>query len=53
MSPTAALSTHLGKYSIVQAELPGHGLVNLGVLLQDPETDSLRLRLRRDMEVWV
>jgi phage repressor protein C with HTH and peptisase S24 domain len=50
---SAALSTQLGKYSILQAELPGHGLVNLGVVLQDPGTDSLRLRLRRDMELLV
>src|SRR5579864_3203619 len=53
MSPTAALSTHVGKYSILKAELPGHGLVNLGVLLQDPETGSMRLRLRRDLELLV
>ena len=49
----AALSTQLGKYSILQAELPGHGLICLGVLLQDPATDSLRLRLRRDLELLV
>jgi hypothetical protein len=53
MSAPAALSTQLGKYSILQAELPGHGLVNLGVLLQDPRTNSLRLRLRRDLELLV
>jgi len=51
-APSAAV-THLGKYSILQAEPPGHGLVNLGVLLQDPQADSLRLRLRRDLELLV
>lgn len=53
MSAATTAGTHLGKYSILQAELPGHGLVNLGVLLQDPQTDSLRLRLRRDLELLV
>src|ERR1017187_49213 len=53
MSAATALGTRLGKYSILQAELAGHDLVNLGVLLQDPQTDSLRLRLRRDLELLV
>ncbi len=44
-----AISTRRGQYSIVQAELPGHGLVNLGVLLRDPESDALFVRFRRDM----
>src|SRR5580704_14312276 len=53
MSAATAAGTRLGKYSVLQAELPGHGLVNVGVLLQDPQTDSLRLRLRRDWELLV
>jgi phage repressor protein C with HTH and peptisase S24 domain len=53
MSTATATGTRLGKYSVLQAELPGPGLVNLGVLLQDPQTDSLRLRLRRDLELLV
>src|SRR3984885_5045991 len=40
----------LGRYSVVQAETPRQGLVSLGILLQEPETDSLRLRFRRDLE---
>ena len=40
----------MGKYSVVQAEIPGQGLVNLGILLEDPESDSLHLRFRRDVE---
>jgi hypothetical protein len=40
----------LGRYSVVQAETPRQGLVSLGVLLQESETDSLRLRFRRDLE---
>jgi phage repressor protein C with HTH and peptisase S24 domain len=50
MSAATTAGTQLGKYSILQAELPNQGLVNLGVLLQDPQTNSLRLRLRRDLE---
>jgi SOS-response transcriptional repressor LexA len=46
----ATFETRLGKYSIVQAETPEQGLVNMGVLLEDPETDSLSLRFRRDLE---
>jgi SOS-response transcriptional repressor LexA len=53
MSATAAVSTQLGRYSIVQADLPQHGLVNLGVLLEDPQSDSLHLRFRRDMDLLV
>jgi SOS-response transcriptional repressor LexA len=46
----AMLQSRLGKYCMVQAETPSAGLVNLGVLLEDPETDVLRLRFRRDLE---
>src|SRR5580704_14476491 len=41
------------RYSIMQAELPGRGLVNLGVLLEDPQSDILHLRFRRDMDSLV
>jgi SOS-response transcriptional repressor LexA len=53
--PTSAppLQSRLGQYSVVQAQIPEHGLVNLGVLLHDPQSDSLRLRLRRDLEALV
>src|SRR5580704_10380771 len=50
MSSSVTLETRTGRYSIMQAELPGHGLVNLGVLLQDPQSDSLHLRFRRDLD---
>jgi phage repressor protein C with HTH and peptisase S24 domain len=50
MSATA-IATHLGKYSIVQVELPGQGVVSLGVLLQDSNTGALHLRFRRDMDL--
>jgi len=47
---SAAIPTRRGQFSIVQAELPGLGVVNLGVLLRDPETDTLFVRFRRDMD---
>jgi hypothetical protein len=53
MSTSAALSTQPGKYAILQAELPGYRMFNLGVLLEDLQTDSLHLRLRRDLELLV
>ena len=48
--PATAIQTRRGEFSIVQAELPGQGLVNLGVLLRDPESDALFVRFRRDMD---
>src|SRR6202035_392780 len=53
MSVSAMLQTRAGRYSIVQAEIPGRGLVNVGVLLQDPQSDALHLRFRRDMDSLV
>lgn len=50
MSAPAMLQTHTGRYSIVQAEIPAQGLVNIGVLLEDPQSDALHLRFRRDMD---
>jgi SOS-response transcriptional repressor LexA len=47
------LQTRTGRYCIVQAELPDQGLVNLGVLLEDPQSDALHLRFRRDLDSLV
>jgi len=44
------LDAHEGEYSILQLDLPGEGLVNLGVLLLNPQSGELYLRLRRDFE---
>jgi phage repressor protein C with HTH and peptisase S24 domain len=46
---SAIAGSRIGKYSIVQAETPEQGLVSVGVLLEDPESDSLSLRFRRDL----
>ncbi len=50
MPTSIATQTRLGKYCIVQTETAEQGLVVLGVLLQDPQTDSLLLRFRRDLD---
>ncbi len=40
-----------GQFSLLLSELPGHGLNTIGVLLLDPSTDNLYLRLRRDLHL--
>ncbi len=39
-----------GEYSLVSADLPGHGVETLGVLLLDSSRDALYVRLRRDLD---
>lgn len=48
--PLSLLSTSEGRYSVLEAELPGQGATAIGVLLQDPSADRLHIRLRRDWE---
>ena len=50
MPTLTPVQTSLAKYSLLQAELPEHGLVALGVLLEDIERDQLHVRLRRDLD---
>lgn len=40
-----------GEYSLLSCALPGRSPETVGVLLLDPATDTLHLRLRRDWEV--
>lgn len=47
---TNSMGRVLGRYSVVQAETARQGLVSLGILLEEPGTDALRLRFRRDLE---
>ena len=49
-SSAATFETRVGKYCVVEADTPEQGTVKLGILLQDPQADSLRLRFRRDLE---
>jgi phage repressor protein C with HTH and peptisase S24 domain len=37
-----------GQFSLLKTELPGHGVKTIGVLLLDPRSNDLHLRLRRD-----
>ena len=37
-----------GEYSLLLSDLPKHGVQTIGVLLLDPGTDTLHIRLRRD-----
>jgi SOS-response transcriptional repressor LexA len=53
MPAAVAISTRRGQFSVLQAELPGQGSVNLGVLLQDPASDQVFLRFRRDWQSFV
>jgi SOS-response transcriptional repressor LexA len=46
----SAVTTHLARCSVLVTELPGEGPVNAGVLLEDPATDRLYVRMRRDWE---
>lgn len=39
-----------GEFSLLTADLPGNGAQTIGVLLLDPGTDSLYVRLRRDWQ---
>jgi SOS-response transcriptional repressor LexA len=43
-------TTHAARFSILMVELPGEGQANAGVLLEDPATDRLYVRLRRDWD---
>jgi SOS-response transcriptional repressor LexA len=46
----SVLTIQHARYMILTLELPGGGRSNAGVLLQDPSTDRLWLRMRRDWE---
>jgi phage repressor protein C with HTH and peptisase S24 domain len=39
-----------GQYSLLLCDLPGRGVQTIGVLLLDPATDLLHVRLRRDWD---
>jgi len=44
------LTPKQAQYSLLVSALPGRGIQTIGVLLLDPATDTLRIRLRRDWE---
>lgn len=49
----SVLTTQHSRYMIITLELPGAGPLNAGVLLEDPSTDRLWVRLRRDWDEFV
>ncbi len=49
MPPVSLAATHEGFYSVVEADL-SDGPAAVGVLLQDPESDTLYQRFRRDWD---
>jgi phage repressor protein C with HTH and peptisase S24 domain len=48
--PNAAMNTRAARYSVLTVALPGRGNVSVGVLLEDPATDQVHIRLRRDWQ---
>lgn len=48
LAPAQAAATHTARYAVLQAELPGGDLTPIGVLLEDPASQRVFLRLRRD-----
>jgi phage repressor protein C with HTH and peptisase S24 domain len=47
----ATVATQLGRFFIMQLEMPGQAPVSVGVLLEDPAQNRLYLRFRRDWDV--
>lgn len=46
----SAVNTHAAHYSLLMVQLPGQEAITAGVLLEDPATDRVHIRLRRDWE---
>jgi hypothetical protein len=49
-STTIIATTRAARYSLLTVELPGQDPMTAGVLLEDPATDRVHIRLRRDWE---
>src|SRR5512142_2888171 len=47
----AIAATQVARLSVLRLEMPGSTPVSAGVLLEDPATNRLYLRLRRDWDV--
>src|SRR4051794_2449503 len=45
---SSLLTLRQGRYAVLEAELENLGLTSLGILLEDPETNQVYIRLRRD-----
>jgi SOS-response transcriptional repressor LexA len=47
----SASITHTARYSLLTVELPGQEPVTAGILLEDPSTNRVHIRLRRDWDL--
>jgi phage repressor protein C with HTH and peptisase S24 domain len=47
---STVVNTGAARYSLVVVQLPGQEAITAGVLLEDPATDRVHIRLRRDWE---
>ena len=47
---SGVLTTSEGRYAVLEAEFPGAETTAIGILLEDPSTDRLLVRLRRDWD---
>ena len=47
---STVMNTRAARYSLLMVELPGQEDITAGVLLEDPATDRVHIRLRRDWE---
>src|SRR2546425_9923305 len=46
----SVITTHRARLSLIRLEMPGSDPVHAGVLLLDPDTDRLYVRMRRDWD---
>ncbi len=49
-APSRVVRTGAARYSLLMVELPGQDVITAGVLLEDPATDRVHIRLRRDWQ---
>ena len=47
---SSVVNTGAARYALLMVELPGQEAITAGVLLEDPATDRVHIRLRRDWE---
>ena len=47
---SSVVNTGAARYSLLMVDLPGREIMTAGVLLEDPSTDRVHIRLRRDWE---
>src|SRR5688572_14286671 len=50
MPPRVSRGSREGRYAVLELALPGEPAQPLGVVLADPQDDSLVVRLRRDLD---